>query len=166
MKNICFTGHRQIRNDSNITVCLEETLRNLIEQHGATDFYSGGAIGWDTLCAETILKLRNRYPRIRLHLVLPCCEAEQTSSWNSFQKETYQKILSAADNVEFVSEHYYDGCMKKRNARLIEYADCCVCYYNEKRSASGTGQTVRMALKRNIDIVNLFSSSSFPIHTK
>lgn len=162
MKNICFTGHRQIRNDSSITARLEETLRNLIEQHGATDFYSGGAIGWDTLCAETVMKLRSTYPHICLHLILPCCEAEQTASWNTIQKETYHKILSAADSVEFVSEHYYDGCMKKRNARLIEVADCCVCYYNEKRSASGTGQTVRMALKRNVDVVNLFSSSSCP----
>ena len=156
MTRICFTGHRQIRNDGTLTIRLEETLRNLIEQHGATDFYSGGAIGWDTLCAETVLKLRSTYPHIRLHLVLPCCEAEQTASWNSIQKETYHKILSAADSVEFVSEHYYDGCMKKRNARLIEHADCCVCYYNEKRSASGTGQTVRMALNRNMTIVNLF----------
>lgn len=46
--------------------------------------------------------------------------------------------------------------MKKRNARLIEHADCCVCYYNVKRSASGTGQTVRMALNRNMTIINLF----------
>ena len=162
MKNICFTGHRQIRNDSSLTARLEKTLRNLIEQHGATDFYSGGAIGWDTLCAETVLKLRNTYPHIRLHLILPCCEAEQTASWNITQKEIYHKILSAADSVEFVSEHYYDGCMKKRNTRLTESADCCVCYYNEKRSASGTGQTVRMALKCNIDIVNLFSSNDCP----
>ena len=156
MKNISFSGHRHIREDDTLVIKLEEFLCNLIE-NGATDFYSGGAIGWDTLCAQTVLKLRNTYPDIRLHLILPCCEEEQTLSWNRTQKEAYRNILSAADSVELVSDNYYDGCMKERNRRLVESADCCVCYYNKKRSASGTGQTVRMALERNIMIFNFFS---------
>ena len=48
------------------------------------------------------------------------------------------------------------GCMQKRNARLVELSDICVCYLNEKRSNGGTAQTVRMAKKGGVDVVNLF----------
>lgn len=155
MKFVCFTGHRIVQNPREVQDRLVKTLKLLIKD-GATDFYAGGAIGFDTLAAASIIRLRKVYPHINLHLILPCCEAEQTARWNDSQKSEYRKILAAADSVEYTSEHYFGGCMKKRNARLIELSDCCVCYYNNKNSASGTGQTVRMALKKGVKIINMF----------
>lgn len=155
MKKICFTGHRDVRDTEKMQKILLNILKSLIND-GAEDFYAGGATSFDTLAAAAVIRLRQIYPQIKLHLVLPCCEAEQTARWTDSQKSEYWLILAAADSVEYTSEHYYDGCMKKRNARLIELSDCCVCYYNDKKSASGTGQTVRMALKKRIKIVNLY----------
>ena len=86
--------------------------------------------------------------------MLPCCEEEQTLKWTDEQKARYHKILTAADSVEYVSKRYYDGCMKKRNERLVQLADCCLCYYDDRRKASETGQTVRMAQKKGIEIIN------------
>ena len=108
------------------------------------------------LCEQEVLRLRERFPQIRLHLILPCPPEEQTAKWNIKQKAEYQRILNAADDVEILSETYYDGCMQKRNARLVELCGICVCYLNEKRSNGGTAQTVRMAKKRSVDVVNLF----------
>lgn len=156
MRSICFSGHRTINKTDTLKNILNDVLCSLIEKDGATNFYSGGAIGFDTLAANAVIRLRQIYPQIKLHLTLPCCEAEQTARWNDSQKSEYRKILASADSVEYISEHYYDGCMKKRNARLIELSECCVCYYNDKKSASGTGQTVRMALKNGIKIVNIY----------
>ncbi|MBQ8780296.1 MAG: DUF1273 family protein [Oscillospiraceae bacterium] len=156
MKKICFTGHRYVKITPKLEARLESTICGLIEKYGAADFYAGGALGWDTLCAQTVLRLRRKYP-IRLHLVLPCCEADQTARWSAVQKEIFVKIMSAADSVEYVSQSYFDGCMKLRNQRLVEYADGCVCYYNEKKRASGTGQTVCMAQHKNIVVINLFT---------
>ena len=159
MKNICFTGHRIVRDMEKAQQDLSDIIERLI-RNGAVNFYAGGATGFDTLAADAVILLRQKYPHIRLHLVLPCCESEQTLRWSDTQKVKYRAILSAADGIEYISEHYYDGCMRKRNARLIELADCCVCYYNDKNSASGTGQTVRMALKKSIPVVNLFSAKT------
>ena len=153
MKSICFTGHRNVKLTPELERRLYVTLERLIRQ-GAVDFYAGGALGWDTFCAEAVLSLRKSNPQIRLHLVLPCPPEEQTAKWTEYQKNEYSHILSDADSAEILSEQYHSDCMKKRNARLVEYADCCVCYYN-RRSASGTGQTVRMAQKRGIVIYNL-----------
>ena len=45
--------------------------------------------------------------------------------------------------------------MKKRNQRLVELGDICVCCYNENRIRSGTGQTVRIAEKQGKEIINI-----------
>ena len=65
----------------------------------------------------------------------------------------YKEILQAADSVTVLSEHYTEDCMKRRNACLVELADCCICYCNNPRS--GTGQTVRMAKDNGIETINL-----------
>ena len=152
-KSVCFTGHRKIKVTNELISRLNNTLTDLIK-NGAVTFIAGGACGWDLLASEAVLKLREVYPQIKLHLVLPCSSEEQTIKWSDTQKAEYQNILNAADKVEYTSDHYYDGCMKVRNARLVELADCCVCYY-DNRSRSGTGQTIRMAKEKGIRIINL-----------
>lgn len=156
MKSICFTGHRTLSEDSK---SLSQRLYQMLEKavkNGTTDFFAGGAIGWDALASLTVIKLREVYPHIKLHLVLPCSPQEQSAKWTEQQRTEYDHIRAAADSVEQTSAHYTKDCMKVRNARLVEYADCCFCYYNPNRSRSGTGQTVRMAQRKNIQVVNLY----------
>ena len=120
MKSVCFTGHRNVKKTAELKNNLLEQLVKLIDE-GATDFYAGGAVGWDMLCERAVIELREKYPYIKLHLVLPCPAEEQTAKWNENDKREYIELLSAADMVEICSEHYYDGCMKVRNqaCRLI-----------------------------------------------
>ena len=152
--NCCFTGHRNCSQTLEIKNRLENTIRDLIKK-GVYEFYAGGAIGWDTVCADMVLKLKNSYPQIKLNLILPCSKEEQTAKWTIEQKNDYERILVMADSVKYTSDHYFNGCMKMRNAELVEMADYCICYYKSKKSASGTGQTVRMAQKKGIIIINL-----------
>lgn len=166
MKSISFTGHRKLSKD---TATLSHQLYQRLEeeiQNGATSFNFGGARGWDTLSAAVALKLREDYPHIKLNLILPCSNEEQTEKWSEEEKAEFHRILDLADRVEYTSEHYYNGCMKKRNARLVELADCCYCYW-DGRQRSGTGQTVRMAMKKNIIIVNLYEDQTLaPMNSK
>ena len=156
MKKVFFTGHRTTSFKTEDMLRLVRLLRKLISE-GTVDFYAGGAIGWDMTFANFILLMRKKdFPFIKLHLVLPCPPEEQTMRWNKYDKEWYNEILEAADSVEVVSEHYDKSCMKKRNERLVELGDICVCYYNEKRRRSGTGQTVHMAEKSGKEIINIY----------
>ena len=92
---------------------------------------------------------------------MPCPFEEQSTKWNEAQKTEYLHIFGLADSAEQVSDRYYNGCMKARNARLVELAsDYCICYWNPKNFRNGTGQTVRMAQKRGIEVINLFESAS------
>lgn len=156
MKSVFFTGHRT---NSFYTEDMRNLLRLLrkFASEGTVDFYAGGARGWDiTFESFVLLMRRDDFPFIKLHLVLPCPPEEQTANWNKSDKEEYQEILEAADSVEIVSEHYDKSCMKKRNERLVELGDICLCYYNEKRIRSGTGQTVRLAEKNGREIINFY----------
>lgn len=59
-KCCCFTGHRKIDNDKKekIRAELKNILTGLIEE-GCTCFYAGGALGFDTIAALTVLELKN-----------------------------------------------------------------------------------------------------------
>ena len=75
MKNhtCCFTGHRIIPAEEYdlISAKLEATMVQLIHR-GYQFFGAGGALGFDTLAAMSVLKLKKDYPHIKLILVLPC----------------------------------------------------------------------------------------------
>lgn len=157
MKKVFFTGHRSTKIYAEDLYSLVRLLRKFISE-GTVDFYAGGAKGWDMTFADMVLRMREDYVQlVKLHLVLPCPPEEQTARWNKYDKDEYQEILEAADSVEIVSEHNDKNCMKKRNERLVELGDICLCYYNEKRIRSGTGQTVRLAQKQGKEIINFYA---------
>ena len=152
---VSFTGHRIA--DPAIRAALYDTIKRLAED-GADTFCTGGAAGFDTIAAEEVLRLKNEYPHIKLQLVLPCSPKEQTRSFSREMKEAYVKVMRGADFMECVSQSYTKTCMKERNQRLIDLADVCVCWYDSvNRPYSGTGQTVRMAEKKGIRVINLLS---------
>lgn len=99
MKKVFFTGHKNIENDIETISKLMQTIKNLLLE-GATDFYAGGAMGWDMLCERAVLMFRDeRVPYIKLHLILPCPPEEQTARWSSFDKERHREILETADRA-------------------------------------------------------------------
>lgn len=157
-KSICFTGHRQI--SSEVRPDLLRDLRKLLEiaaQNHFLDYYAGGAVGWDTYCAQAVLELQDLYPWVTLNLILPCSKEEQTAQWTKSQIMAYDQIYAAANTCEFVSETYTKDCMRQRNQRLVDMADCCICYYDADHAgwSSGTAQTMHMAEAKGIPILNL-----------
>ena len=61
-KTVCFTGHREIENNSpeSIAHVLNQTVRILIS-HGARRFLTGGALGFDTSPAKCGLGSERTY---------------------------------------------------------------------------------------------------------
>lgn len=157
-KSACFTGHREIsENPKKLSARLFDVLDKLISMENITDFYAGGANGFDTIAAMNVLELKAKYPDVRLHLVLPCSNDEQTKNWTPAQKYDFKNILARADSVEYTSEYFYRGCMGKRNARLVENAsDYCICYLDPEHK-SGTAQTVNMSEQKGLTVINLFN---------
>ena len=70
---------------------LKTILVDLIE-NGYRYFGVGGALGFDTLAAQTVLDLKTSYPHIKLILVLPCLS--QADSWSLHDQRRQQIRLS------------------------------------------------------------------------
>ena len=68
----CFTGHRNIAPYMPDTV-FEQTkaIVTLLVSKGFKYFGTGGALGFDTLAAQTVIELKKKYPQIKLIMVLP-----------------------------------------------------------------------------------------------
>ena len=104
------------------------------------------------LSAQLVLKFKEIYPHIQLHMYLPC--SNQSERWSLSQRREYNKILARADLVDKVARPYYDGCMRERNYKMVDACDLCICYLNSLER-SGTAQTVRYAKRRGRIIVNV-----------
>ena len=157
MKTCAFTGHRRIE-PSHAKALPELIFRavNYAYENGCREFIAGGAVGFDTLAAREVIKFRISHPEVKLILALPC--VNQGEHWSSGQKSAYSYTLSMADEVIYISEEYTDTCMKERNRYLAEEADLLIAYLSH--SASGAGQTVRMAKTRGVQVYNLYSALS------
>ena len=105
-RTACFTGHRTIPflQRRKIEKRTEEALIEAIKQ-GYRFFGAGGALGFDTLAAQTVLRLKKTYPKIKLILVLPCLS--QTRGWRSEDIAEYERIKAAADKVVYTSQVTY-----------------------------------------------------------
>ena len=108
-------------------------------------------MGFDTMATNLVLRSQKMGQKIKLLFILPC--KSQDEFWIPSAKENYAKLLSKADAIEYISGAYFDGCMEKRNRRMIELSDMCIAYFRKERS--GTAQTVRMAKEKKISVIFL-----------
>lgn len=147
----CFTGHRALEEDTKkIEKKLEQVIEGLI-QEGVRYFTAGGAQGFDTLAALTVLRLRECWPDIELWLVLPC--RDQAKAWARLDRERYEWIKEQADSVRYVAETYHRGCMHMRNRELVTMSARCVCYLT--KPTGGTKYTVGYCRTKGVPVINI-----------
>ena len=151
-KTVCFTGHRTIPmlKKWKIEKKLKETLEALID-NGYCYFGAGGALGFDTIAAQTVLGLKKKHPEIKLILVLPC--KNQTRGWEEKDVSVYESIIEQADKVVYTQEHYDRGCMFKRNRHLVDNSSVCVAYLTEEKG--GTAYTVNYENQKGVKVINI-----------
>lgn len=168
MKTLCVTGHRPEglpwKND-NTCLTYESFAEQLILnveyaiENGYTHFISGGALGIDSDFALAILSLKSKYPFITLEIAVPC--KTQSKSWSEEDKNTYQHILSEADQVTILSDKYYPFCMQRRNEYMVNKSDCVLCCFSGVKKG-GTYNTIRFAQKQGKKFLSIDLSLNPP----
>ena len=151
-KTCCFTGHRSLSDEEKLEVGVR--LRKIIADQikdGVVFYGAGGALGFDTLAALTVLDMKKEYPQLRLILVLPC--ENQTRGWRSEDIAVYEDIKRRSDKVVYVSREYTSDCMHRRNRHLVDHSGTCICYLT--RRSGGTAYTVDYARRKGLCIINL-----------
>lgn len=156
----CFTGHRVLSTSEKaaLRVLLRRELKRLLGE-GYTTFLSGGALGFDTLAAQEVLRLRAEgFAQIRLILALPCLGQEDR--WAERDAAIYRALLRSADEVIYTGDVYEPGCMFVRNRYLVDHSNVCLCCLRDGARRGGTAYTVRYAEKQGLRVVNLKSIDS------
>lgn len=159
VKKCCFTGYRP----SKFTFGLDEKSKQyrefenlLIEGILAmTDedcrcFYSGMAMGFDIIAAETVLLLK-KSKKLSLTAVIPF--PEQSLRFSEHWKKRYNAVLAVCDEKIILSEQYYSGCYQRRNEYMVDKSDYIITWYDGR--SGGTKNTLDYAEKNNKFILNL-----------
>ena len=129
---------------------LREALEYLIG-HGYKDFMSGGALGFDQMAARIVLSLREKYPWIRLIMVIPF--DGQADKWSREQRGRWLEIIEASDKVIHISHRYDKGVFFQRNHYMVENADLLLAAFDGQ--PGGTAGTVAYAKRHGVRVVRL-----------
>lgn len=90
-------------------------------------------------------------PGLALVAVVPF--AGQEARFSAADRERFRRVLAAADSSVVLSPAYHPGCYAVRNNYLVDHASLLVAWYDG--SPGGTHYTVRRALRRGVELVNL-----------
>ena len=87
----CFTGHRDLPEEriDEIRQRTKETVERLING-GFVTYICGGAVGFDMMCGEIVLELKEKYPHIELFMAIPC--AQQSKFFGEEAKKKYKDM--------------------------------------------------------------------------
>ncbi len=155
-RSCAFTGHRRLT-DSQQRQCADLLTRLIprLVRGGVNRFYTGGALGFDTLAAETLLDLRDRGGLdLTLTIAVPC--PGQDAKWPPTHREKYRSILERADGVDLLADEYYSGCMQARNRYMVDRAQRLIAFWIPEQTTGGTAMTVNYAVKQERRILNLY----------
>ncbi|MBQ9914704.1 MAG: DUF1273 family protein [Clostridia bacterium] len=144
----CFTGHRDIpeQDISLLKNKVKEEIEHLICQ-GYKTFLCGGALGFDLLCGEIVLEIKEKIPDTELIVVFPCRAVNQ-KIWKS-----YEKITERADQVLYLSETYFRGCYHKRNRYMVDHTDFVISYC--RKNQGGAYYTIEYARTKGLPVISL-----------
>lgn len=128
---ICtFFGHRDC--PDSIEIDLENCLRNLIENAGATAFYVGNQGNFDRLAYKVLKRMKQEYPYIIYTVVLAYMP----------KKEKQPRETLLPDGIENVPRRF---AICYRNRFMLKKADCIIFYV---RYISSGAYTYRIAAEK------------------
>ena len=152
-RTCCFTGHRDIPADrlQMVMTGTEAKVRELISQ-GYRYFGIGGAMGYDTIVAEMLFRLREReYPEIKIILVYPFDGF--ISRWSDSQQATYARLLPMYDKRVCVCKSASREAYLARDRHLVDYSSACIAYCT--RQTGGAAYSIRYAAARGVPVFNV-----------
>ena len=148
MKCCCFAGHSEINDTSELYKKLLLTIEKLITNENVTEFRVGNYGKFDGLSAKAVRELKEKYPHIKLELVIPYLTASVTQ-YKEFYYKNYDSLLMAEIPEKTPKRLQIIKC----NEYMVNSVDFVVCYINH--SWGGAAKTTDFARRKNKTIINL-----------
>ena len=152
MKNkiCCFTGHRNLPADCDIEAQVTRQIYSLIHR-GVDTFICGGARGFDLLCARILADMKEEGEDIKIIHAIPC--PGQSNSYTQYEKDIYNYVLGMSDKTVLVSDHYFSGCMHKRNRFMVDNSAYIISYCI--KNSGGSFYTREYARKQGLEVIEI-----------
>lgn len=155
-----FTGHRPSKlsgynpaDNKDLLYHLRDIIEYHINTYNVDTFITGMALGIDQWTARIVIKLKEKYPHIKLVASIPC--ANHSSKWNDKSQKEWQKIIDACDYVHYVSEEEYTHwCMNDRNKWMVDNSQYVIAVHNGENKG-GTYNCKQYAIKNNRHITTI-----------
>ena len=147
-KICCFAGHSDVYGSDNLQTDVYNKCEELITEKGVNFFWVGNYGGFDKLAARTIRELKEKYPNIKLELILPYV----TRSINDYEEIYYKDYdnMAIADMPEKTPVRFR---ILKCNQYMVNCSDFLIAYVNH--SFGGAAKTLEYAQeKKHIVIFN------------
>ena len=144
----CFTGHRPQklhRPIDDIKVDLENEILAAIKD-GYTTFITGMAYGTDIWAGNIVVRLKDRFPDLKLIAAVPF--PEFPDGWEIEWQQKYQKLLASADLVKTICPAYSDTAYQARNEWMVDHSSKVIAVYDGM--AGGTRNTINYARKNGV----------------
>lgn len=113
---------------------------------GIRTFLNGGQGYFDQRCASLVHKLKEKYPFIRSHLVIPY------RTFKIDNCELFDEIIYPFEK-HIESRYTYMGNIEKRNRYMMNQSCMAICYLNH--TTGGAGKTLAYARKKKLFIIDL-----------
>ena len=160
-KSCCFTGYRLEKigfdfNDScpqyrQLLSRIATSTAEMIEK-GCVRFYTGMAMGFDIIAAEHIALIKKLNHSIKLIAVIPF--KDQAKNWPKEWTARYFALLDECDEIITLEDEYRIWAYEQRNRYMVDHSQYVLTYYDGKKG--GTANTVKYAIKKNREILNIF----------
>lgn len=147
----CFFGHREIIETEELKNQLRETIERLITDEKIDTFLFGSNSRFDSLCLETVTKIKEKFPhikRIYVRAEFPYINNIYKSHLLERYEDTYypEKIIGAGKAVYI-----------ERNREMIDNSCFCIIYYDSayapQKRKSGTKIALDYAIKEKKKII-------------
>ena len=158
----CFTGYRPqkypfpLRRGNAEFHLLEDALTDAVFslcEENCNTFYTGMAMGFDLIAAETVLFLRKARPDLAIKLIAVLPFANQGDTFSPEWKARFDAVLRECDGKVLIEKDYSRGCYAQRNRYMVDHSDYIITWYDGQKG--GTQNTLRYAEKTGRGIINL-----------
>ena len=152
-KRCCFTGLRPqklTRPIDDIKVDLENEILRAVAD-GYTTFITGMAYGTDIWAGNIVVRLKDRFPDLKLIAAIPF--PDFSGGWSEEWKEKYKRLIEKADMVKIIANDYSPAVYQRRNEWMVDHSSKVIAVYDGK--VGGTRNTINYARKENVNIVTL-----------
>jgi uncharacterized phage-like protein YoqJ len=147
MSIVGITGHRKISHSVDI---LKKCLKEILLKNDCKSLISGMSLGWDTIAAETAIKLN-------IPLIAAVPFEDQASLWTQEQQEYYLGLLGYAKEIyipPIKAGSNKNAGYFARNRWIVDNCDILIAYIIDFKTG-GTAHCFSYAEKQKKQIVKI-----------